>query len=90
MAYTIVALTEYGGVTWKAAVGPTPPGYLSAVAYQNGNRDLIAVGLVGTATSSDGGNSWKMVDTIGYNAVAFANRKFGFAVGDRGRVAKWK
>jgi photosystem II stability/assembly factor-like uncharacterized protein len=90
VAYPNVALTEDGGVTWKAATGPTPPGYLSAVAYQNGNRDLIAVGLVGTATSSDGGNSWKMVDTIGYNAVAFANRKFGFAVGDRGRIAKWK
>jgi photosystem II stability/assembly factor-like uncharacterized protein len=88
--YVNVALTEDGGVTWKAAAGPTPPGYLSAVTYQNGNRDLIAVGLVGTATSSDGGNSWKMVDTIGYNAVAFANRKFGFAVGDRGRVGKWK
>jgi photosystem II stability/assembly factor-like uncharacterized protein len=90
IAYVNVALTEDGGVTWKAAPGPTPPGYLSAVAYRNGNHDLIAVGLVGTATSSDGGNSWTMIDTVGYNAVAFANRNFGFAVGDRGRVGKWK
>ena len=88
--YVNVALTDDGGVTWKAASGTMPPGYLSAVAYLNGNRDLIAVGLVGTATSSDGGNNWTMVDTTGYNAVAFANRNFGFAVGDRGRIAKWK
>ena len=89
-AYVNVALTEDGGVTWKAAAGPMPPGYLSAVTYTNGKNDLLAVGLVGTATSSDGGNTWMMIDTVGYNAVAFANRKFGFAVGDRGRIAKWK
>jgi photosystem II stability/assembly factor-like uncharacterized protein len=89
-AYVNVALTEDGGATWKAATGPTPPGYLSAVTYLPGKRDLIAVGLVGTATSADGGRSWTMVDTLGYNAVAFAGRSAGFAVGDRGRISKWK
>jgi photosystem II stability/assembly factor-like uncharacterized protein len=88
--YVNVALTDDGGVTWKAPSGATPPGYLSAVTYVNGKRDLVAVGLVGTATSSDGGNTWEMTDTVGYNAVSFANRKLGFAVGDRGRIAKWK
>ena len=89
-AYVNVALTEDGGVTWKEAPGPRPPGYLSAVTYLPGNRDLVAVGLVGTATSSDGGKSWTMVDTLGYNAVAFATKGVGFTVGDRGRISKWK
>jgi photosystem II stability/assembly factor-like uncharacterized protein len=92
VSYVNVALTDDGGATWKEASGSTPPGYLSAVTYipKSGGRDLVAVGLVGTASSSDGGNSWTMVDTLGYNAVAFSSRERGFAVGDRGRIAKWK
>jgi photosystem II stability/assembly factor-like uncharacterized protein len=89
-AYVNVALTEDGGVTWKEPSGPTPHGYLSAVTYLPGGRDLVALGLVGTAISSDGGNSWTMTDTLGYNSVMFAGRNFGLAVGGRGRVAKWK
>lgn len=89
-AYVNVALTDDGGVTWKEPKGPTPPGYLSAVTYLPGGRDLVALGLVGTATSADGGNSWTMADTLGYNSVAFAGRNFGLAVGGRGRIAKWK
>jgi photosystem II stability/assembly factor-like uncharacterized protein len=89
-AYVNVALTEDGGATWKAATGPTPPGYLSAVTYLSGGKDLVAVGLVGTARSADGGESWTMVDTLGYNAVAFSGRNAGFAVGDRGRISKWR
>ena len=90
--YVNVALTEDGGATWKQPTGATPPGYLSAVTYlpKSKGRELVAVGLVGTARSSDGGNTWAMIDTVGYNAVAFGSRDRGFAVGDRGRVAKWK
>jgi photosystem II stability/assembly factor-like uncharacterized protein len=92
VSYVNVALTEDGGATWKEASGPRPPGYLSAVAYvpKSSGRELVAVGLVGTATSSDRGNSWTMVDTLGYNAVAFSSRGAGIAVGDRGRVANWR
>lgn len=91
-SYVNVALTDDGGATWTAAPGPTPPGYLSAVTYLPGsaNKSLVALGLVGTATSSDGGKSWTMADTLGYNAVSFATKEIGFAVGDRGRIAKWK
>lgn len=89
--YVNVALSEDGGATWKAATGATPPGYLSAVTYVPGtaSRSLVAVGLVGTALSTDGGQSWTMADSLGYNAVTFASRDVGFAVGDRGRIAKW-
>jgi hypothetical protein len=30
-----------------------------------------------------------MTDTLGYNAVVFAKSGAGFAIGDRGRVARW-
>lgn len=92
VAYSNVAVTDDGGATWSAPPGPTPPGYLSAVSYVPGTdgRSLVAVGLVGTATSTDGGRSWSMADTVGYNAVSFAAADHGFAVGDRGRIAKWK
>ena len=86
-----VALTEDGGRTWRQAKGPLPAGYMSAVAFVPGTsgRSLVAVGLAGTATSSDAGESWAMVDTVGYNSVAFASRSDGWAAGPRGRIAKW-
>jgi photosystem II stability/assembly factor-like uncharacterized protein len=90
--YVNVARTSDGGATWRTAIGPMPPGYLSAVAYVPGTnaRTLVAVGLVGSAISTDGGDRWAIADTIGYNAVAFAGvDDAGWAVGDRGRIAKW-
>jgi photosystem II stability/assembly factor-like uncharacterized protein len=91
VAHVNVALTEDGGATWKEPSGPMPPGYLSAVTYvpRTSNRTLVAVGLVGTAISADGGQSWTMADTLGYNAVSFTSAERGFTVGDRGRIAKW-
>ena len=86
-----VALTDDGGVTWRLAAGPLPQGYMSAVAYipNTGGRSLVAVGLAGTALSTDGGERWLMVDSVAYNSVAFATRDDGWAVGPRGRIAKW-
>ena len=86
-----VALTDDGGVTWRLANGPLPQGYMSAVAYipNSGGRSLVAVGLAGTARSTDGGERWVMVDSVAYNSVAFASREDGWAVGPRGRIAKW-
>lgn len=86
-----VALTSDGGKTWRLASGELPRGYMSGVAFIPGTRgkSLVAVGLAGTATSVDGGESWSMVDTVGYNSVAFASPTAGWAVGPRGRIAKW-
>ena len=86
-----VALTDDGGRTWRQAKGPLPSGYMSGVAFVPGTngRSLVAVGLAGTAQSTDGGESWKMVDTVAYNSVAFASRDDGWAAGPRGRIAKW-
>jgi photosystem II stability/assembly factor-like uncharacterized protein len=64
---------------------------MSGVAYVPGTagKSIVAVGLGGTARSSDGGQSWTMVDTVGYNSVAFASRDAGWAVGPRGRIGRW-
>jgi photosystem II stability/assembly factor-like uncharacterized protein len=86
-----VALSSDGGRTWRIAKGPFPRGYMSGVAFipETRGQSLVAVGLAGTARSSDAGESWTMVDSIAYNSVAFATRDQGWAVGPRGRIAKW-
>lgn len=86
-----VAISDDGGRTWRAPAGALPQGYMSGVAYVPGTagRSLVAVGLGGTALSNDRGETWTMVDTLGYNTVAFASRDAGWAAGPRGRIAKW-
>ena len=87
-----VALTDDGGRTWRPARGPMPRGYMSGVAFIPGTngQSLVAVGLAGTARSSDGGESWAMVDSVAYNSVAFASQGAGWAAGPRGRIARWR
>jgi photosystem II stability/assembly factor-like uncharacterized protein len=86
-----VAITSDGGATWRLARGPMPPGFMSGVAFVPGTsgRSIVAVGLAGTARSDDAGETWAMIDSVAYNAVAFATRDDGWAVGPRGRIAKW-
>ena len=85
------AITDDGGRTWHRPIGTLPQGYMSGAAFVpgTGGRAIVAVGLGGTALSNDRGESWTMVDTLGYNSVAFASRDAGWAVGPRGRIAVW-
>lgn len=85
------ALTRDGGRSWQPARLP-PAGYMSGVAYVPGTRaTYVAVGLAGTAVSTDDGSSWATVDTVAYNSVAFgAARDGGWAVGPHGRIARWR
>jgi photosystem II stability/assembly factor-like uncharacterized protein len=69
---TSVAYTEDGGVTWTAAAPSGATGYLSGVAYRSGTTALVAVGTQGTATSTDGGRTWRRLDTTVANAVLAA------------------
>jgi len=87
LAAISVALTRDGGKTWRAAKSP-PPAFLSGVAYAGSLANLVAVGLAGTFTSADSGDTWTQVDTIALNTVKFRGSA-GFAVGPRGRVARW-
>jgi photosystem II stability/assembly factor-like uncharacterized protein len=87
-----VALTGDGGATWRLAIGH-PMGYRSGVAYvpETGGRVLVAVGTSGSDYSTDGGDTWIPIDTVGFNSVAFtrASPATGWAVGPGGRIAKW-
>jgi photosystem II stability/assembly factor-like uncharacterized protein len=87
-----VALTTDGGATWTLVDSASAPaGYRSAVAFVPGTRGrtLVAVGLTGTDESRDGGMTWTHVDSTAYNSVAFASEDAGWAVGPKGRIARW-
>jgi photosystem II stability/assembly factor-like uncharacterized protein len=87
-----LAVTSDGGATWTPTdSASTPAGYRSAVAFVPGTRanTLVAVGLTGTDVSVDGGATWRSVDSTAFNGVAFASPAAGWAVGPRGRIARW-
>ncbi|MEO6528055.1 MAG: glycosyl hydrolase [Gemmatimonadaceae bacterium] len=88
-----LAMTSDGGATWTltdSSAGPT--GFRSAVSFVPGTRanTLVAVGLNGTDASVDGGASWQSVDSTAYNSVLFASPAAGWAVGPKGRIARWR
>ena len=79
------AITADGGKTWKLLDQRLP--YRSAVAWSK-NR-WIAVGASGSHVSTDDGDTWKLLDRENYNSVAFAPTGEGWAVGPKGRIAKF-
>lgn len=81
----VAAVTSDGGRSWKPA-GRT--GYVSGAAWSASGASLIAVGPAGTRVSADQGLSWRVIDSVEYNAVQLANENIAFAVGPRGRIAK--
>ncbi len=87
-----VALTGDGGRTWTLADSAQGPlGYRSGIGYVpgRGGRELVAVGLTGTDVSRDGGVTWMAVDSMAYNSVQFDRKGGGWAVGPKGRIARW-
>jgi photosystem II stability/assembly factor-like uncharacterized protein len=87
-----LAVTNDGGVTWTLTDSTvSPAGYRSAVAFVPGTRanTLVAVGLTGTDVSTDDGRTWANADSTAYNSVAFASPTAGWAVGPKGRIARW-
>ncbi|HEY7181792.1 MAG TPA: YCF48-related protein [Blastocatellia bacterium] len=85
-----VAVTNDGGRTWKPAKGPLPGGFRSAVAYAPGVSILVTVGPSGSDYSLEGGASWAPIRGAGYHALSFARSGVGWAVGEGGRVARFK
>jgi len=87
-----LATTSDGGATWTLTdSAAAPAGYRSAVAIVPGTRanTLVAVGLTGTDVSVDDGETWRHADSTAYNSVAFASPSAGWAVGPKGRIARW-
>ncbi|WP_439630237.1 WD40/YVTN/BNR-like repeat-containing protein [Gemmata sp.] len=78
------AVTADGGKTWAAIEKPLP--FRSGVAWAKDR--WVAVGTSGSDASSDGA-AWKQLDTDKYNSVAFTATGDGWAVGPKGRIAKF-
>lgn len=87
-----IAITSDGGRTWTRPTGTPPAGFRSAVAFLADRKAWIATGPSGSDVSTDGGQTWKTFDKGGYNAVSFVSSEAGWAVGPRGRIARfqWK
>jgi photosystem II stability/assembly factor-like uncharacterized protein len=79
------AMTADGGKTWTPIDRPFP--FRSGVAWA-GDR-WLAVGTSGSHASLDGGATWQPLDRENYNGVAFIPTGEGWAVGPKGRVAKF-
>jgi photosystem II stability/assembly factor-like uncharacterized protein len=81
-----LAFTSDGGKTWKESKGIS--GFRSGVAYVDKNT-IIAVGSSGSDITFDGGKTWKNLDKESYNAVQSKGKNAVWAVGEKGRVAKF-
>lgn len=91
-----VAVTNDGGKTWTLIKGSIPGGYRSCVIFIPGTNapTLITVGPNGSEYSQDGGKSWLGISmddsTNGYHSTSFAGVNAGWAVGEHGRIAKYR
>ncbi|MFF8828408.1 oxidoreductase [Streptomyces sp. NPDC015131] len=90
------ATTRNAGRTWREAT-TAPPAYRSGVAWLPGTRAAaLAVGPTGTDLTTDGGRTWRTVDTGSYDTVDCAAAGTGrharvpgcWAAGEKGRVAR--
>lgn len=79
------AVTADGGKTW-ALIDPSLP-YRSGIAWAKDR--WVAVGPSGSHASLDRGKTWQLLDRDKYNSVAFAPSGEGWAVGPKGRVARY-
>ena len=61
--------------------------FRSAVAWAKDR--WVAVGTSGSHFSLDNGATWKLLDRENYNSVGFTATGQGWAVGSKGRIAKF-
>ncbi|MGV9284273.1 WD40/YVTN/BNR-like repeat-containing protein [Streptomyces sp. NPDC003730] len=82
------ARTADAGRTWHPADRP-PPAYRSGVAWLPHSRTAaLAVGPSGTDLTTDGGRTWRTVDTGSYDTVDCTPDLGCWAAGEQGRVAR--
>ncbi|WP_414930936.1 WD40/YVTN/BNR-like repeat-containing protein [Streptomyces sp. Je 1-369] len=82
------AVTRDGGGRWDQAGAP-PPAYRSGVAWFPHSRSVaLAVGPTGTDVTTDGGRSWRTVDSGSYDTVDCTPDRGCWAAGEKGRIAR--
>jgi photosystem II stability/assembly factor-like uncharacterized protein len=79
------AITRDGGTTWTLLDKPLP--FRSCVAWAKDR--WIVVGPSGSDVSRDDGRTWLPLDQENYSSVAFTATGEGWAVGPKGRIAKF-
>jgi photosystem II stability/assembly factor-like uncharacterized protein len=79
------AITADGCKTWNLL--DRTFGYRSGVAWVKDR--WVAVGTSGSDSSQDDGATWKRLDHQNYNSVSFTPTGEGWAVGPKGRIAKF-
>jgi photosystem II stability/assembly factor-like uncharacterized protein len=85
-----IAITSDGGRSWINPSGTAPKGFRSAVAFLKDKKMWIAAGPSGSDISVDGGKNWRQFDSGNYNAISFVSSRAGWAVGPRGRIARFR
>ncbi len=83
-----VGVSSDNGAHWSQPSG-SPSGFRSAVAWLAAMRAWVVTGTSGSDISRDDGASWKRFDDSGYNAMSFTRRGAGWAVGAKGRIARF-
>ncbi|MCL8013585.1 oxidoreductase [Streptomyces sp. AS02] len=82
------ARTGDGGAAWQPAAAPVTA-YRSGVAWLPRSRTAaVAVGPTGTDLTTDGGRTWRTVDTGSYDTVDCTPDLGCWAAGEKGRVAR--
>ncbi|MPY51361.1 oxidoreductase [Streptomyces sp. K1PN6] len=82
------ARTGDGGRGWTPAAQP-PPAYRSGVTWlPRSGSTALAVGPTGTDLTTNGGRTWRTVDTGSYDTVDCAPDAACWAAGEQGRVAR--
>jgi len=79
--------TSDGGKTWNLSSGIQH--YRSNVTYLKDNI-YIATGTSGTDITYNGGVSWQLLDSTGFNAIVFGTDSTGIAVGSKGVISELK
>jgi photosystem II stability/assembly factor-like uncharacterized protein len=79
------ASTTDAGKTWTLIDKPLP--FHSGVAWAKDR--WVAVGTSGSHFSRDNGATWKLLDRENYHSVAFTSTGEGWAVGPKGRIARF-
>jgi photosystem II stability/assembly factor-like uncharacterized protein len=80
------AVTSDAGKTWTLLDKPFP--FRSGAAWAKDR--WLAVGTSGSSFSKDNGATWEALDRENYNSVGFTTTGEGWAVGPKGRIAKFE